>query len=185
MCMRNVVFLIFVFIFSCIHAQTFTQRIQQNKAGWGSVKIYEEPAIDNLVNGLKNAKPVAQVPKREVAKPSSSNNSDQNINLGQDVAISSSNKVYKKSYAISGYRIQLYSGDDSRAARQKANAVAAKFKNYYTNIPTYTHFYSPHWICRAGDFRSYEEANNYLHEMQELNIFREAAIVKCEIQVGY
>ena len=64
-----------------------------------------------------------------------------------------------------GYRIQVYAGGNSRTARQEAQRMAGKVKSYFSDMATYTHFQSPRWIA-GGDFRTYEEANQALHELR-------------------
>ena len=83
-----------------------------------------------------------------------------------------------------GYRIQVYAGGNSRTSRQEAQQMAAKVKRYF-DMPTYTHFQSPRWICRVGDFRTYEEASQFLHELRATEQFDEALIVKSVIQIPY
>jgi len=187
--MRNLVFILFLFSTTGIFGQSFTQMIQKKIVGQGSVKIFQDETIDDLVNGtVKNmllARPAKQGNEKVATEKRMSQESDENISLGDDVVIAPKNKTYKKSYSITGFRIQIFSGDDSRNSRQRANATGSKFKNYFPTIPVYTHFFSPHWICRIGDFRTYEEANGYLHQIHEVGDFKEAAIIKCKIQVGY
>lgn len=186
--MKNLVLILFLFSVTGIFGQSFTQRIQKKIAGQGTVKIFQDEAIDRLVNGnMKTfvAKPVKQRSEKADAEKRNSDQSDENISLGDDVTIAPKNKTYKKSYSVMGFRIQIFSGDDSRNARQQAYAMGNKFKSYFSTIPVYTHFFSPHWICRVGDFRTYEEANGYLHQMHEVGEFKQAAIIKCKIQVEY
>lgn len=63
--------------------------------------------------------------------------------------------------------------------------MAGKVKSYFSDMATYTHFQSPRWICRVGDFRTYEEANQALHELRATKQFDEALIVKSVIQIPY
>ena len=74
---------------------------------------------------------------------------------------------------------------NSRTARQEAQRMAGKVKSYFSDMATYTHFQSPRWICRVGDFRTYEEANQALHELRATKQFDEALIVKSVIQIPY
>jgi hypothetical protein len=93
-------------------------------------------------------------------------------------------KVMRKSYRVSGYRVQAYSGDNSRAARQKAEGIGNTIKMKYPDQPIYVHFYSPRWICRVGNYRSYEEANQMLKNIRAMG-YRQACIVKGQITVQY
>ena len=82
-----------------------------------------------------------------------------------------------------GYRIQVYAGGNSRTARQEAQRMAEKVKDYFGDMPTYTHFQSPRWICRVGNFRTYQEANEVLKEVKSMG-YRQACIVKGKITVA-
>ncbi len=163
------------------NAQTFTDRLQKKSAGQGSVTIYQDKTIENLVNG-KEKTTVSDLPAK---KATAQEAKTQPVATTSGTASTSSNPTHRKTYTIAGYRIQLYSGNDSRAARQKANAIGLKAKEAFPELPVYTHFLSPRWICRIGDFRTYEEAATQLQKVRKEGISNEASIVKCKIQIGY
>ncbi|MBS5614010.1 MAG: SPOR domain-containing protein, partial [Prevotella buccalis] len=50
--------------------------------------------------------------------------------------------------------------------------------------PVYVHFYSPRWICRVGNYRSYEEAAHILKQVKGLG-YKQASIVRGKITVQY
>ena len=52
----------------------------------------------------------------------------------------------------------------------------------YPDQPVYVHFYSPRWICRIGNYRTYEEANQMLRLVKEMG-YSAATIVKGQITV--
>lgn len=186
--MRNAFFILFLLFSTGIFGQSFTQTLQEKRPGQGSVKIFQDDAIDDLVNGnVKKdfSKSEKLVNTKTHNEKRIADQSDESISLGDDVVIAPKNRTYKKSYSATGFRIQIFSGDDSRNSRQRAYAMGSKFKSYFPTLPVYTHFFSPHWICRVGDFRTYEEANGYLHQLHEIGGFKESAIIKCRIQVGY
>ena len=164
-------------------AQTFTSRLQQKKAGQGTVVIFQDQTIDDLVNG-KNKKAVTPVAKREPEEKTIQGRPDGTEITGADSS-TVRGKTYRRSYSTAGFRIQLFLGDDSRVSRSKAYAAGSKFKTSFPDTPVYTHFYSPHWICRAGDFSTYEEAKEMLGKLQQSGGFKEASIVKCKILVAY
>lgn len=83
---------------------------------------------------------------------------------------------------IRGYRVQVYAGDNTRKARQKAQNVAVQIKSYFPELAVYAHFVSPRWVCRVGDFRTYGEAQTYLRKIRAKK-YREALIVKTTILV--
>ena len=77
---------------------------------------------------------------------------------------------------INGYRIQVYFGDNSRKGKTEARAAGLRFRNSFAELPVYVSFVSPHWLCRAGDFRTMEEASDVLRQIREMGIFPEAVI---------
>ena len=85
---------------------------------------------------------------------------------------------------VTGYRVQAYSGGNSRADRQKAENIGNAIKMRFPDLPIYVHFYSPRWICRVGNFRTYQEANEVLKEVKSMG-YRQACIVKGKITVAY
>ena len=84
---------------------------------------------------------------------------------------------------VNGYRIQVYSGDNSRKGKMEAMAMGQRVRGMFPELPVYTHFVSPHWICRVGDFRTYEEANEYFRQMKESGQYAEAVMVRCKVIV--
>ena len=84
-----------------------------------------------------------------------------------------------------GYRIQVYAGGNTRASKSEAYAIASQVRATFTDVQVYTHFISPRWICRVGDFKTYEEANDFLRRMKQTQKFREASIVKSRIVISY
>lgn len=99
-------------------------------------------------------------------------------------AVDTSKKMMRNSRKVTGYRIQAYSGGNSRADREKANRIGDAIKMKYPDQPVYVHFYSPRWICRVGNFRSYNEAAQVLKGIKAMG-YSQACIVKGKITVGY
>ena len=202
-------FFLMLAVSASLHAQTlFTEQVQKSIPGEGTVIIYQDPSLDVLLNGVERKKvetpkPVKPEPKHVVKKVEHPKNEAHKIVVHEKAVPkktedSSSfstvkadegdaqfhNKVFSRSYATTGYRIQLYTGNNSREARQKACSVGYLFKSRYPDIPVYTHFYSPRWICRAGNFKSYGEASKVLSELRGKGGFGDATIIKTKIQVG-
>ena len=174
------------------YSQSFIDRLRKTETGKGSVIVIQDEEITRLVNG-KSRQYFYEEPKRHSNKrdeqpkrdAASLNLDDANeISLGdvQTTAITSQ-KPYRRSYTMQGYRIQIYSGDDSRNARRKAYLIGNRLKNIFPELPVYTHFYSPHWTCRVGDFKTYQEASSALNQIKETGSFKAAAIIKSKIQV--
>ena len=82
-----------------------------------------------------------------------------------------------------GYRVQVYAGNNSRQARNDASAVAEKVKEKFPDMPVYTFFQPPRWLCRVGDYKSIEEAHVAMRQLKETGEFKEVAIVREQINI--
>lgn len=82
-----------------------------------------------------------------------------------------------------GYRVQVYAGNNSRQARDEANAVAEKVKEKFPDMPVYTFFQPPRWLCRVGDYKSIEEAHVAMRQLKADGNFKEVAIVREQINI--
>lgn len=152
-----------IFLFICINLfvgsafaqQHFMERLIEEHEGQGTVWVYQSDEIARKVDGLNT-------------------HYDDN-----------STRMPKQQIKMSGFRIQVYAGGNSRASRDEAMKIAKKVKTSFPDMSVYTNFQSPRWICRIGDFRTIEEANFMLRKMKETNEFEEASIVKSIIQITY
>ena len=85
---------------------------------------------------------------------------------------------------IDGYRVQIYSGGNTRQAKSEAQQMARRAEIWFADQHNvYTHFASPHWVCRVGDFKSRYEAQQLLTEMRQSKRFPGAVIVKSKINI--
>ena len=100
------------------------------------------------------------------------------------IALDTRRKVMRGGYKITGYRVQAYAGGNQRKDRQNAERVGNTIKANFPEEPIYVHFYSPRWICRVGNYRTYEEAHQMLTNIRNLGI-KGATIVKGKITVQY
>ena len=99
-------------------------------------------------------------------------------------SIDTRKKVMRGGMKVNGYRVQAFAGGNQRKDRQKAEQIGSTIKASYPREPIYVHFYSPRWICRVGNYRTYEEANEMLQNIRKLGISG-ASIVKGKITVQY
>jgi len=181
-------------------AQTYTQRIQQqNGNGQGTVTIHQDADIDKLVNSEvlnNNSKQTttnqpatshtATTPgaKTSTTKPTTPN-SVTTGNEGEDETTPDlSKKVMRGGTKVNGYRVQAFAGGNSRNDRIQAERIGNNIKSHFANVPVYVHFYSPRWICRVGNYRTYEEAHQMLVQLRNLG-YNQASIVKGKITVQY
>lgn len=117
--------------------------------------------------------------KKEEAAKKADNDDGMNI-----PTVDMRKKVMRSSYKVTGYRVQAFAGGNTRADKMKAQQIGNNIKMKYPDVPVYVHFYSPRWICRVGNFRSYEQARWMLKAVKEMG-YRSAIIVKGKITVQY
>ncbi len=179
---------------------TFTQRLQQSNQGEGKVTVKQSKDIDELVNGSttatqpivrkqqdnkpqeKTAEQVAN--KQEKQDKPSKVLSEAHDSISISDAADDAHKKVMKGYKVNGYRVQVFAGGNSRNDRIKAERVGNEVKSLFPGEPVYVHFYSPRWICRIGNYRTYEEAHEILTRAKSLG-YESAIIVKGKITVQY
>ena len=89
----------------------------------------------------------------------------------------------QKVIKTSGYRIQAYAGNNTRQAKNDAYQGASRIKEYFPELPIYTSFTPPRWLCRVGDFRSIEEADAMMRRLKATGVFKEVSIVRAQINI--
>ena len=190
------------------YSQTFTERLQKPVAGKGTIKVVHSAAIDKLVNGnqpdtrpakphttattQKSAETTKQQPQTDTTKSATPKTTDHNAKQESQKSqedfeiptVDMRKKVMGRSYKVNGYRVQAFAGGNTRADRQKAQNIGDAIKMKFPEQPIYVHFYSPRWICRIGNFRTYEEAHAMLLEVKKMG-YKQASIVKGKISVQY
>ena len=197
-----VIALLTVQCISGAQTQTFLDRLKQPTKDKAVVTITQDAAIDKLVNGnnatnatIETKKAPANTTKKENATSNTatsnatSNTATPSSNTSASHASSTeepdmSKKVMKNSYKVTGYRVQAFAGGNTRNDRRTAETVGNSIKRRFPEQPIYVHFYSPRWICRVGNFRTYEEAHAMLLEIREMG-YKQASIVKGKISVQY
>lgn len=60
--------------------------------------------------------------------------------------------------SVSGYRVQLFSGNNPQTAKQDALKLEKELTEFYPEIKSYVTYNAPFWKVRIGDFTSYYEA---------------------------
>lgn len=84
-------------------------------------------------------------------------------------------------YKAEGFRIQVYTGGNSRADKGKAQQLQQRCRQEFPELSAYVHFVSPHWVCRVGDFKDREEAQRYANQIRRKRLSYEARIVKSSV----
>ena len=174
---------------------TFTQQLQQSKVGEGKVTVTQDKAIDDLINNptaptTTTATTTPTTPTttttttptkpQQTAKLTGDNLTDTSV---MPDSIDRSKKIMK-GQKVNGWRVQVFAGGNGRVDRQKAERIGDEIKTLFPNEPVYVHFYSPRWICRMGNYRTYEEAHDVLTKVKSLG-YPSAVIVKGKITVFY
>lgn len=195
---------------SPLGAQTFTQQLQKQVVGEGVVTIHQDKAIDDLVNGTTavqrtvtpikkqtpDDKPLkaktkeltkeksleAKSTKRDEERSRRSEITETTVSETSDT-IDAEKRITRTRKTI-GYRVQAFAGGNSRRDRQKAEQTGNQLRALFPTEQVYTHFYSPRWICRMGNYRTYEEAHKMLLEVQRLG-YSSATVVRGKISVPY
>ena len=191
------------------NAQTFTQRLQKSNAGEGKVTVTQSKEIDDLVNGpqdvITQSSQSTQKTQTTPTTPTTQKSPDTQKQAGEkeksqkperpqittqsETTIDTTytdepRKKVLKGYKVNGYRVQVYAGGNSRDARIKAEKTGREINALFPGEPVYVHFYSPRWICRMGNYRTYEEAHQILNAVKKLG-YKSAIIVKGKITVPY
>lgn len=91
-------------------------------------------------------------------------------------------KVNRGWRKVKGYRVQAYSGSNTRQSRQMAEKAGNAIKAKFPDQPVYVHFYSPSWKCRVGNFRSYAEAERLMKQIRRMG-YKSACVVSGTITV--
>ena len=169
---------------------TFTEQLQQSGIGEGKVTVTQDKVIDELINNPTAAQtpkaPQTTTTTTTPAKP------QQTVKLTDDLTDDTSlpdsldlrKKVMKNGKKINGFRVQVFAGGNGRTDRLKAERTGEEMKTLFPNEPVYVHFYSPRWICRIGNYRTYEEAHDILRQVKQMG-YPSAVIVKGKITVYY
>ena len=96
----------------------------------------------------------------------------------------SGKKVMRNGFKIQGYRVQVFAGGNKREDRIKAQNMGRRIKAAFPNQPVYTHFHSPRWTCRIGNFRKKETADRIVKQARNKG-FDQACVVSEKITVQY
>ncbi len=180
---------------------SFTQRLQQSKNGEGKITVTQDKAIDELVNGPVVTAPTrtkttttqqkpTETQQKATEKPAEKKELEPKavaVEHHDTTTIDTPEEIQKKimkGVKVAGYRVQVFAGGNTRNDRVKAERIGSEIKSLFPGVPVYVHFYSPRWICRMGNYRTYEEAHAVLERVKN-NGYQSAIIVKGKITVQY
>ncbi|MBQ8337406.1 MAG: SPOR domain-containing protein [Bacteroidaceae bacterium] len=86
---------------------------------------------------------------------------------------------------IEGYRVMVYSGNNSGKARDEANAMAEYMRTRFPGAEVYVVFEPPIRSCLYGDYRTREEAEAVMYKLKATRKFKEISVKKCLINLPY
>ena len=124
-------------------------------------------AQDNIVDRLEQ-----NVPGQGVITIHQDARLDALLGMVYDPSLSKGKKIQTV-----GYRIQIYAGGNTRTAKEEALKAAQYVKDKYPEIPVYTEFVAPRWVCRVGDYKTIEEADQAMRMLKRARNFKEIAIL--------
>lgn len=168
----------------------------------GSVTVYQGDDINSVLNAKRNkakqeaAQAQAEKPAAKPAAPitpvEAEHTEAPEVQEGTHHAVHT--KLVKKRVLVkisdeekldkgAGFRIQVYSGGNTREARQEAERAGHKVKAAFPELPIYVHFYTPRWGCRVGNFRTYQDAQIVMKKIWKLG-YTQAIILRKPGQLG-
>lgn len=162
--------------------QSFTQRIARQGKGEGRLVLVQSAAIEAAVNhaamqSIAPAKPAAK--PHEADKPTAAKGAKPHTEGAEHTAPASIGSRHR--VAATGYRIQIYTGGNAHQDKAAATAAANQCRKVFPELSVYPSFVSPRWICRVGDFRTREDAEQYADKLRRRRIGTEVRIVRCTV----
>ena len=128
-------------------------------------------AQSNIVNELQ--RDVAGKGKVRITQPSAL------LNLMGSIAVKGEKRQ------VEGFRVLVYSGNNSRAARDEANKMAKFMRENFPGAEVYVEFNPPIRSCQYGDYRTREEAEAVMYRLKASKKFKEISVKKCMINLPF
>ncbi len=94
-------------------------------------------------------------------------------------------RISMKTTQVEGYRVMVYSGNNSRTAREEANKWAQYMRENFPGAEVYVVFESPIRSCQYGDYRTREEAEAVMYKLKATRKFKEISVRKTLINLPY
>lgn len=84
-----------------------------------------------------------------------------------------------------GYRIQVFSDNNPRTAKNEANSKARTIRSRFPKLRTSVTYKSPYWRVRVGDFKTQQEANTAADELRRAfpSFGKEIRVVKDRVNI--
>ena len=174
----------------------------RTKQGAGVVIVHQDRTLNDLVCpvnavGKREDVKLGNVEKRKEdgqswqKKPQKANNQSKENDSTKRISLNDSGKANNKTYVVrrrhkaNGFRIQVFTGGNSRADRLRAERMQSLVKKHFPELSVYIHFLSPRWVCRVGDFKTRESAARYVAKIRKVKGFQESRIVNTTVLLPY
>lgn len=139
---------------------------------------------DNISTPQRTS-PLPNIPRKDSTRKDSTQPITSTRSTKIEQAGHSAGYVSRGRRRMQGYRIQVYTGGNTRQAKQSALRMKERVQRLFPELSVYITFKSPRWICRVGDFISREEAKPYLKELRKQGISPEANIISSTVSRSY
>lgn len=85
-----------------------------------------------------------------------------------------------------GFRVQVFSDNNTRTAKNEARAKARQVSARFPHLSTYVKYTSPYWRLKVGDFRSRQEADEVAEQLRKAfpAISKEIRVVRDRINLS-
>lgn len=169
--------------FTAAEAQNFLDRLQTEVEGQGVVTVHQDSDITRIVVDPQSTVKPDERPHGTTTTTHTAATTTTRVRTDNDTTtVTTPTRGNGSTRKVAGYRVQAFAGGNSRRDRQQAERVGNAIRSRYPNVPVSVHFYSPRWICRVGNYRTYEEAEQMLINIQNMG-YRQAFIVKGRVTV--
>lgn len=135
---------------------TIVDKINQPEPGKGTVRIIQDKLISE-----------------RIGRPDPSN----------EGTFQSRNDKYVE---ISGWRIQVFAGNNQRLSKNEAFRKEADIKSTFPEMTTYVTYTAPFWRLRVGDCQTFKDASDLMAQLRrafpgygrEMSIVKETILIK-------
>lgn len=144
----------------------------QSQTTGGKLVVIQDDEVERLLKSKRS----------ELAATRAQGNADEETSTRTETTNTqqtSRRNTPRRRFNSAGYRIQIYTGGNSRADKQAAMQAQQKCRAAFPELATYVHFFSPHWVCRVGDFAKREDAQRYVSRLRGRGL--EARIVRSNV----
>lgn len=133
----------------------FLESLSKEEEGKGVVHLYQTPGLADKIG-------------------------NPGVNTPENIVI-----IEDKTYLqMTGFRIQVFSGNNQATAKTEAFRKEAAIKANSPGLMTYVKYSAPFWRLRVGDFLTYEDAYEVLLQFKKTFVFgREMSIVREKINI--